>query len=1146
VYYEDMKKVVLVVLGFFFILPCFASADVNVSGSISPGTIWSPANGIYIIENSFFVPVGVTLTIKPGTIVKVKNLGFNFPVIYGKIAAIGTEDAPIIFTAFDSNNKWQGLYFKPGSEGVFDYVDLSYSGYGGYGFGDYVGIENDGGTLNIKHSNIHDNYSIISNGTGGMSMGSGIWNKGGTLSLSDSIVDNNMWGIRIESGAATISGNVIKNNVDSTGYGNGYGIYAYGPDPLILVNNTFEGNKRTANISASKNFTHSGNTSSDQTNRGFEISETISNDTIFNSDDLPFIINNLNIPVGKTLTIEPGTIIKMNDHYFTGSISVNGNLIAKGTKDKKIYITSLRDDTVGGDTNGDGSATIPGPKNWSSIFLEAGSKTEFDNVEVSYGGWNYNGEYMRIAAAIYQHGAEFSASNSVFEHNATADIFQDAGTTTISNSKIINGNYGIWFSDGNMVISQSTLAGNTGLAIYNENGPQIDVRNNWWGDASGPKDISTITPTGIGDKIYGNILYVPFLTEPPSEKPKLNPVIIVPGIVGTELYDGSDQIWMNIDRMFIDVGDQFLNILNLDNQGNSNNNISVGKIIENKTFLGKESDIFKSLIQDIETDGYQENTNLFFFPYDWRLDLSNTKDLLKQKIDEIKTQTGAQKVDIVAHSMGGLLVKDYMNSYGKGSVDKLIFVGTPHLGAPKAGKTLVAGDSFSIPWLNGDRIKEIAANSPALHELIPNQTYFNEFQGYFKKFGLLGSSPLLNYDETKNFFLNERGGNSIMFQKAENFYNQNLDNFDFSGVDTYNIAGCKTATQAAYSFGIFGEIGHTGYTSGDGTVPMVSADYINIPNQDKFYVKDGSHSKLPSTNGVRDLILGILKDDVNNLAGNVSNDSSFCSFKGKKLTWHSPVEIHVYDSQGNHTGPIENDAIEYGIPGVDYDVMGHNKFVFLPTDGGQEYLVEAKGLETGSFDLSISEIDNGQYLATQIFNDVPVTTVSIADLTINNLETNSLELKNNGVIEQVLADATLSGEVSLDLVPPETTIKAELLKGKKQNKDWQVTLTATDDESGILETAYSLDEGDTFNIYSKPFIADKKTDKILYYSVDKAGNNEDVKEFNLEKNKPEKCKSWKCLDINKKHNKIKKMYERIKGDRQGLIKWFNNLKLRHK
>ena len=999
------------------------------------------------------------------------------------------------------------MYFKQGSEGDFDYVNLSYSGHGGDGFGDYVGIENDGGILNIRHSNIHNNYKIISNGAGGsMSAGNGILNKSGTLSVSDSVIDNNVVGIRVDSGTTTIFNNAIKNNVDSTGYSAGYGIYAYGLEPLTLLNNIFSGNRRTAYVDASKDFTHSNNTSNDQTNKGFEINGYITSNATLSGNDLPFIIGSLTVNTGGTLTLEPGAIIKMNDYYSSGAIYMQGgNLIARGTPEKKIYITSLKDDSAGGDTNGDGNATTPAPKNWSSIFLENGSKAEFDNVTVRYGGYNYCGEYLNIAAAIYQRGAEFSASNSVFEHNSYTAIFQDAGTTTIAYSEFRNQNMGIWFRGGSINILQSSLHDNSDHVIYNQGSDSnpalvVDARHNWWGDPSGPHDISTTTPTGTGDRVSGDILYIPFLTEPPGTEQRIDPVIIIPGIVGTELYNGDDLIWLDLWRLAYWVDDYFLTEnLSLSNEGGSINNIQTGDIIKDKEFLKYKTDIFGSLIQDITANNYQENQNLFLFPYDWRLDLDETKNLLNKKIEDIKLQTGKSKVNIIAHSMGGLLTKAYLNSYGKEDIGKLIFIGTPHLGAPKAGKILLEGDRLGIPWLEEDRIQEIAENSPALHELLPNQTYFNEFQGYFRKYKLFGDNPLMNYGETKDFFLNKKDKNSLMFQKAEDFYSQSLDDFNFSGIEAYNITGCKTSTQAAYSFDIFGEIGQTGYTSGDGTVPMVSADHITIPSQNKFYVKDGNHAELPSTNGVKDLILGILNDNTANLAGNISNNFSFCNFKGKKLTWHSPVEIHVY-SGGSHTGPIENNAIEYGIPGIDYDVMSHNKFIFLPTDEGQEYRVEAKGLEEGSFDLSISEVENGQYLTTQIFNDVPVDTSSTVDFVVSDsIENNIIELENQGEKEEIAADTVLEGDLILDLIPPETEI---ILTGKKYKngelkKGMEISFASTDEDSGILGMWYSLD-GQNFIRYADAFTLDKKEMyKIYYFSVDKAGNNEEVKQKDI-------------------------------------------------
>ncbi len=53
---------------------------------------------------------------------------------------------------------------------------------------------------------------------------------------------------------------------------------------------------------------------------------------------------------------------------------------------------------------------------------------------------------------------------------------------------------------------------------------------------------------------------------------------------------------------------------------------------------------------------------------------------LKNTIDNIKLITGSDKVDIVAHSMGGLVTRRYIQKYGPGSVENLILIGTPNNG----------------------------------------------------------------------------------------------------------------------------------------------------------------------------------------------------------------------------------------------------------------------------------------------------------------------------------------------------------------------------------------------------------------------------------------------------------------------------------
>jgi predicted alpha/beta hydrolase family esterase len=53
---------------------------------------------------------------------------------------------------------------------------------------------------------------------------------------------------------------------------------------------------------------------------------------------------------------------------------------------------------------------------------------------------------------------------------------------------------------------------------------------------------------------------------------------------------------------------------------------------------------------------------------------------LKEIIDYVKYITGSENVDIVAHSMGGLVVRRYLQVFGDKSVEKLVMLGTPNNG----------------------------------------------------------------------------------------------------------------------------------------------------------------------------------------------------------------------------------------------------------------------------------------------------------------------------------------------------------------------------------------------------------------------------------------------------------------------------------
>ncbi|MCK5060988.1 alpha/beta hydrolase [Candidatus Parcubacteria bacterium] len=91
---------------------------------------------------------------------------------------------------------------------------------------------------------------------------------------------------------------------------------------------------------------------------------------------------------------------------------------------------------------------------------------------------------------------------------------------------------------------------------------------------------------------------------------------------------------------------------------------------------------YKYLTEALTNNGYALNENLFLFPYDWRQSNNETAIDLKNYINYIKATTSQEQVDIVAHSMGGLVARSYVQGAEyDNDVDQLIFLNTPHIGS---------------------------------------------------------------------------------------------------------------------------------------------------------------------------------------------------------------------------------------------------------------------------------------------------------------------------------------------------------------------------------------------------------------------------------------------------------------------------------
>lgn len=251
------------------------------------------------------------------------------------------------------------------------------------------------------------------------------------------------------------------------------------------------------------------------------------------------------------------------------------------------------------------------------------------------------------------------------------------------------------------------------------------------------------------------------------------------------------------------------------------------------------------MYETFKLNGYTPKEKLFAFPYEWRDSNMDNAQKLKAKIDEIKQLNNWPKVDIVAHLMGGLLAREYIESgYYGNDVDQLIALGTPQQGAPKDYLTWEGGEI-------GIKITDILDNlAEKVFALEAHEKGFSSIFDYIRNRPILSVQELLPiynylYDNGKeriystnypiNSFL-ETLNNSTGISKLNNveFDNivGNLDGSD-STISRINVveSGDELLWEHGYPEDFDSLLGDHGlvYGDGDGTVPLESA---SLPTAD--------------------------------------------------------------------------------------------------------------------------------------------------------------------------------------------------------------------------------------------------------------------------------------------------------------------------
>jgi YD repeat-containing protein len=231
----------------------------------------------------------------------------------------------------------------------------------------------------------------------------------------------------------------------------------------------------------------------------------------------PYVLDgNVVVASGATLTVEPGVIVKFNGEYRT--LYVDGALRAIGSASSRIVFTSLQDDTVGGDSGGDGP-TVGAPGQWYSIAVGSGGMlSAFSYADLRYGGTG-SGNWAYGELAVGDAGTFVHVDHSSFTYSGSSGIKLGLyGSADVSASTISHNGNGISANTASVNVSGHTVISNnsqnglwfnlpSGYSIPASSIVDSDVTGN--GDngiyigANGDYPLAQM-PWGTRDNIYGN------------------------------------------------------------------------------------------------------------------------------------------------------------------------------------------------------------------------------------------------------------------------------------------------------------------------------------------------------------------------------------------------------------------------------------------------------------------------------------------------------------------------------------------------------------------------------------------------------------------------------------------------------------------
>ena len=860
-----------------------------------------------------------------------------------------------------------------------------------------------------NRENVTIKNCIITNFTFGIYL----YNSNHSQILNNNASFNGADGIRLHRS----SNNTIDNNICSSNVGVGILLWA----PYSNNNNVFNNNCSDNREGISLFYSHHSNiTNNNILNNGNGM-------RLFNSSDTHIIDNNIeSADWAEGIIVWISSNVEIRDNQFTNSgIFFDTPVYSDNVSYYNTHI--IENNTINGkpiyyykDTNG-----IKVPEDAGQVILANSNNITVENLNTSHSSFA-----IQLAYANNSH-----ISNNEISNNLRGIYLNQSSYNKISENNISdNARVAYLYNSSNNKIYHNNFIDNLYRAIVTGGSNNLFDNSypsggNYWSDYIGAdvkkgENQDKTGSDGIGDTPYvfvGGQDNYPFMQSNGWEIPvnQQNPVLIVPGLLGSAQQNGQ---W---------VIDPILHT-------------------------------YDNLIDTLKINGYIQDETLFTFPYNWRRSNVDTAIELKNKINQIKDTCHCSKVDIITHSMGGLVARQYIQSSDyEDDIDKLIFLGTPHSGASESYLTW-AGGVVTIKNDVGARVSkkifqneakqngynsifDYIRNKPisSIQELLPIYNY------------LVDASPLsMRYYPTgypTNPFLENLNNNlSVLTDSGVTVYNIIGDTQDNSTINYIRVVPSANLPlwEHGYPEGFDESTGDRGliWGSGDGTVPVQSSDVFS-----ESITISSDHRNLP-TNAELQILTELLGPGQYTTVDDMHFPNLILIIK-----LLSPVDMQVIAPDGKRIGKdfTSNQEINE-IPYAFYSgFQTDDEYVTIinPEDGQYKIITQGTG-NGGEYTVSSALVSDTQDLE-QDFQ------AYIATGQIENLNLNLFS-----------SDSTINITPE-DTTPPHITIISPQNQDYLHSDNLNINYSAVDNESGVFSSSAKFDtinveNGEDIDLFYQP------------------------------------------------------------------------------